>query len=84
MQRAIWLLLLVLAVALGVQMARDNGTVMGLSGVDLAAVFVWVGFTVVAAAAAVRLFRGRIAAAIQSALIWLLIAASIPGSPLSR
>jgi aspartyl protease family protein len=71
--RLLWILLAVLAGVL-VLVARDGNILAGLSHVDLASLAVKIILVVVIGSFALTLFRERFATALQSALIWVVIA----------
>ena len=73
MQRLLMLLLVLLAAVLIFLVGREDGSFMGLSKVDVAWLVVEVVLAVVVGAAMITLFRQRLSAALQSALIWILI-----------
>ena len=73
MARLLWILLAVLAGAL-VLVARDDKILAGLSQVDLTSLAVKIILIVVIGSFALTLFRERFASALQSALIWVVIA----------
>jgi aspartyl protease family protein len=71
--RLLWILLAVLAGVL-VLVARDDKILAGLSQVDLTSLAVKIILIVVIGSFALTLFRERFATALQSALIWVVIA----------
>jgi aspartyl protease family protein len=71
--RLLWILLAVLAVVL-VLVAQNDRPGAGLSPVDLSSLAVKIVLVVVIGAFALTLFRERFATALQSALIWVVIA----------
>jgi aspartyl protease family protein len=71
--RLLWILLAVLAGVL-VLVARDDKVLAGLSQVDLTSLAVKIILVVVIGSFALTLFRERFATALQSALIWVVIA----------
>ena len=73
MQRLLWILLAVLAGAL-VLVARNDSVLAGLSQVDLTSLAVQIVFVVVIGWSVLTFFRGRFATALQSAMIWVVIA----------
>jgi aspartyl protease family protein len=72
-QRLLLFLLAVLAAVLIFLVGQEDGSLMGLSKVDLARLVVAVVFAVVVGFALLTRFRDRLSAALQSALIWVLI-----------
>jgi aspartyl protease family protein len=72
-QRLLWILLAVLAGVLFLA-AQNEQMVAGLSQVDLASLAVKIVLIVVIGSFALTLFRERFTSALQSALIWVLIA----------
>jgi aspartyl protease family protein len=71
--RHLWILLAVLAVVL-VLVAQNARAGAGLNPVDLSSLAVKIALVVVIGAFALTLFRERFATALQSALIWVVIA----------
>jgi aspartyl protease family protein len=72
--RLLWLLLAVLAVFLIVLVIQEDGSFAGLSRLDLASLAVNAVLIVVVGAFVLVRFRDRFASALQSALIWVVIA----------
>jgi aspartyl protease family protein len=75
-QRLLWILLAVLAGVL-VLVVRNDEAFAGLSQVDLSSLVVKIVLIVVIGSFALTLFRERFAAALQSTLIWVVIALSL-------
>ena len=73
MQRLLLILLIVLAGVL-LLVARNDQVFAGLSRVDMASLAVKIVLVVVIGSFALTLFRERFATALQSALIWVVIA----------
>jgi aspartyl protease family protein len=72
-QRLLWILLVVLAAGLILAAQNDKG-LAGLSELDLSALAVKIILVVAIGSLALTLFRERFATALQSALIWVVIA----------
>jgi aspartyl protease family protein len=72
-QRLLWILLIVLAGVL-VMVARNDNIFAGLSAVDVSSLVVKIVLIVVIGSFALTLFRERYITALQSALIWVMIA----------
>jgi aspartyl protease family protein len=72
-QRLLWILLVVLAAVLLLASQNDKGFA-GLSEVDLSSLAVKIILVVVVGAFVLTLFRERFSTALQSALIWVVIA----------
>jgi aspartyl protease family protein len=72
-QRLLWILLAVLAGVL-LLVARNDSAVAGLSQVDLASLAVKIVLVVVIGSFVLTLLRERFATALQSAMIWVVIA----------
>jgi aspartyl protease family protein len=72
-QRLLWILLVVLAAVLLLAAQNDKGFA-GLSQVDLSSLAVKIILVVVVGAFVLTLFRERFSTALQSALIWVVIA----------
>jgi aspartyl protease family protein len=72
-QRLLWILLAVLAVVL-ILVAQNDRVMAGLNPVDLSSLAVKIVLVVVIGSFALTLFRERFATALQSALIWVVIA----------
>jgi aspartyl protease family protein len=74
-RRSLWILLLGLGLALVVLVARhEEGTVGNLSSWDFASLAVKVAMLVVVGGVVLTLFRDRFSDAVQSALLWVVIA----------
>jgi len=73
-RRALWILLAVLALVTIVLIGQEDGAIAGLSRVDLASLVVKIVLLVFVGALVLTLFRERLSHAIQSALIWVVIA----------
>ncbi len=74
MQRLLWLLLAILAAVLILLVTREDGAIAGLSEVDLSSLTVRIVLIVVIGSLVLTLFRERFLSALQSALIWVVIA----------
>ena len=74
MRRALWILLAILALVTIVLIGQEDGAIAGLSRVDLASLVVKIVLLVFVGALVLTLFRERLSHAIQSALIWVVIA----------
>jgi aspartyl protease family protein len=72
--RLLWILLVFLAAIMVILVARSDGGIAGLNKLDLASLTVKIVLVVVIGAFALTLFRERFATALQSALIWAVIA----------
>jgi aspartyl protease family protein len=72
-RRLLWFLLLALSGVL-ILVARNDTVVAGLSGTELAALTVKIVLIVLLGSFALTLFRERFVTALQSALIWVMIA----------
>jgi aspartyl protease family protein len=73
-QRLLWLLLAFLAVVLLILVSQEDGAVAGLSQIDLSSLAVKIVLLVVVGAFMLTLFRERFSTALQSAMIWVVIA----------
>jgi aspartyl protease family protein len=73
-QRLLFLLLAFLAVVMLILVIREDGAVAGLSQFDLSSLAVKIVLIVVIGSLLVRLFRERFMTALQSAMIWVVIA----------
>jgi len=73
-RRALWILLAILALVTIVLIGQEDGAIAGLSRVDLASLVVKIVLLVFVGALVLTLFRERLSHAIQSALIWVVIA----------
>lgn len=74
MRRLLWILLAILTVVMIVLIAQQDGTIAGLSQSDLASLVVKIVLIVFVGALVMTLFRERLSHAIESALIWVVIA----------
>jgi aspartyl protease family protein len=73
-RRLLWILLAILTVVMIVLVAQQDGTIAGLSQSDLASLVVKIVLIVFVGALVMTLFRERLSHAIESALIWVVIA----------
>jgi aspartyl protease family protein len=73
-RRILWILLAILTVVMIVLIAQQDGTIAGLSQSDLASLVVKIVLIVFVGALVMTLFRERLSHAIESALIWVVIA----------
>jgi aspartyl protease family protein len=73
-RRLLWILLAILTVVMIVLVAQQDGTIAGLSQSDLASLVVKIVLIVFVGALVLTLFRERLSHAIESALIWVVIA----------
>jgi aspartyl protease family protein len=73
-RRLLWILLAILTVVMIVLIAQQDGTIAGLSQSDLASLVVKIVLVVFVGALVMTLFRERLSHAIESALIWVVIA----------
>ena len=73
MRRLLWILLAILTVVLFVLVARQDGTIAGLSQIDWSSLVVKIVLVVFLGALVLALFRERMSHAIESALIWVVI-----------
>jgi aspartyl protease family protein len=73
-RRLLWILLAILTVVMIVLIAQQDGTIAGLSQSDLASLVVKIVLIVFVGALVMTLFRERLSHAIESALIWVVIA----------
>jgi aspartyl protease family protein len=73
-QRLLFLLLTVLAAVVLILLTREDGAVGGLSQIDLSSLAVKIVLILVIGSLVLTLFRERFVTALQSALIWMVIA----------
>jgi aspartyl protease family protein len=73
-RRLLWILLAILTVVMIVLIAQQDGTIAGLNQSDLASLVVKIVVIVFVGALVMTLFRERLSHAIESALIWVVIA----------
>jgi aspartyl protease family protein len=73
-RRLLWILLAILTVVMIVLIAQQDGTIAGLSQSDLASLVVKIVLIVFVGALVMTPFRERLSHAIESALIWVVIA----------
>jgi aspartyl protease family protein len=73
-RRLLWILLAILAAGLFALIARNDGAMEGLSRIDLSSLAIKVAIVVFAGALVLALFRERFSRAIESALLWAVVA----------
>jgi aspartyl protease family protein len=73
-RRLLWILLAILTVVLFVLIARNDGAITSLSQVDLSSLAIKIALVVFVGALVLALFRERFSRAIESALIWVVVA----------
>jgi len=73
-RRLLWILLAILTVVMIILIAQQDGTIAGLNQSDLASLVVKIVLIVFVGALVLTLFRERLSHAIESALIWVVIA----------
>jgi aspartyl protease family protein len=75
LSRLFWIILLLLGVGMLVLVVRhDQGTIAGLETGDFASLIAKVALLVFIGAAVMAMFRNRIAAAFQAAMLWVMVA----------
>jgi aspartyl protease family protein len=73
-RRVLWTLLAILTVVLVMLVIQNGGRIPGLGQLDISSFAVQVGAVVFVGALALTMFRERLSRAIESALIWVVIA----------
>jgi len=73
-RRLLWILLTVLTVVLVALVAQNGGAIPGLSTTDMPSLVLKVGAVVFVGALALAMFREQFSRAIESALIWVVVA----------
>jgi aspartyl protease family protein len=73
-RRLLWILLAILTVVMVLLIVQQDGTIAGLSQTDMASLVVKIVLAVFVGALLLTMFRERLSHALESALIWVVIA----------